>query len=78
MFSISLSFVREQRGKAVVNVSDFYEILYLIISRKVIEKIQILLKSAKKKWYFTSRCFYIYDTISLNFSQNDKYFRQKL
>ena len=42
--------------------------------RKSIEKIQISLKSDKNNGYFTWR-FYIYDSISLNYSYSGKYFR---
>ena len=45
--------------------------------RKSAEKIQIWLECYKYDGYFTRRPKYIYD-ISLNSSQNKKYFRQKL
>ena len=54
--------------------TDFDEIWHLSFFRKYIEKIQVLLKSEKKKGYFTGRSFQIYDNISLNSSYNEKYF----
>jgi len=59
------------------NWTDFHEILYLSISRKSVEEIQVLLNSGKNNGYFTWRRMYIYD-ISLNSYQNEKYFRQNL
>jgi len=55
---------------------DFHEILYLIIFRKPVQKIQASLKSDKNNGYFTRRRIYIYDYISLISSQDTKYFRQ--
>jgi len=57
--------------------ADFYEIWYLRIFRKSVEKIQVLLNSDENKRHFTWRHVqYIYD-ISLS-PQNEKYFWQKL
>jgi hypothetical protein len=44
--------------------------------RNYVEKIQVLLKYDKNNGYFTWRRFHIYDNISLNSPQNEKYFRQ--
>jgi hypothetical protein len=41
--------------------TDFHEILYLRISQKSVNKIQVWLKSEKSKGYFTWRPMYIYD-----------------
>ena len=49
----------------------------LSVFRKYVEKIQVSLKSDKNNEYFTWRPIYIFIT-SLNSSQNDKYFLQKL
>jgi len=35
------------------HLKEFYEIVYLIIFRKYVEKIQVSLKSDKNKEYFT-------------------------
>jgi hypothetical protein len=53
---------------------------YLIFEyiSKNCRKIQIPLKSGKNNGYFTWRAMHFYDTISLNFSWNVKYFRQNL
>jgi hypothetical protein len=45
--------------------------------RKSLEEIQVSLKSDKNSGYFTWRPAYIYDTISLNSSYNEKYFGKK-
>jgi hypothetical protein len=55
---------------------DFHEILYLIIFRKSIEKIQVSSKSDKSNGYLTWRPKYIYN-IAQNCSQSAKCFRQK-
>ena len=65
----------EQLGSHRKNV---YEIWYLRISRKSVEKIPVPLKSDKNNGYFTWRRLYIYDDISLNSSQNEKCFGKKL
>jgi hypothetical protein len=57
--------------------TDFDKIWYLRLFRKPVDKIQVSLKSDKNNGYFTSRRFHIYDNISLNSSQNEKYFKQK-
>jgi hypothetical protein len=57
---------------------DFHEIWYFSIFRNYVEKVQEILKSDKSNAYFKWRPMYIYDNISLNSSQNEKYFRQKL
>ena len=58
--------------------TDFNETWYLRLFRKSIAKIQVSLKSDKNNGYFTRRRFDIFDDISLNSSQNEKCFRQKL
>ena len=45
---------------------------------KFCRRVQVLLKSDKNNRYFTWRPVYIYDSISLNSSQNEECFRQKL
>jgi hypothetical protein len=57
--------------------TDFHEILFLRISRKSVEKIQVSLKPDKNNGYFTWRPMYIYDNISLTSSYNKKRFRQR-
>jgi hypothetical protein len=41
--------------------TNFHEKWYLNISRKYVEKIQVLMKYVKKNWYFTCTSIYIYD-----------------
>jgi len=43
--------------------TDFYEILYLRVFRKSVEKIQVSLKSGKNNGYFTWTPIYIYDIL---------------
>jgi len=50
----------------------------LSIFRKSVEKIQVSLKSANNNRHFTWRLTYIFDRISISYSQNEKCFRQKL
>jgi hypothetical protein len=57
--------------------TDFNEIWYLCIFRITVEKLQVSLKSNKKKGYFTWKSVYIFDHISLNCSYNEKCFGQK-
>ena len=52
--------------------TEFYEILYLSVFRKAVQKIQVLLKSDKNNRYFTWRPMYIYDNIALISSYNEK------
>jgi hypothetical protein len=47
---------------------DFYQILYLSIFRKSVEKIKFSLKSDKKNGHFAWRPMYIYENISLHSS----------
>ena len=44
-----------------------------IFFRKVVQKIEVLLKSDKNNGYFTWKYFDIYDSISLNSSYNEKH-----
>ena len=55
--------------------SDFHEIWYVCIFRKLVKKIQVSLESDKNNGYFTWRSMYIYDNILLSSSWNEKYFR---
>jgi hypothetical protein len=54
-------------------VNGFYEIWYLSIFRKFVDKIQVSLKSDKNNGYFTWKPMYIYDNISLNSSYNENF-----
>jgi len=45
------------------NMKEFHEIVYLIIFRKYVDKIQVSLKSDKNKGYFTLKPICIYDHI---------------
>ena len=56
----------------------FHEIGYLSISRTSVEKTEVSLKSDKSIGYFTCICVYIYDSILLNSSLNEKCFKQKV
>ena len=49
-----------------------------LFCRKSVEKIQVSLKSEKSNGYFTWRRFDIYDSSSLNPSQDEKCFKWKL
>ena len=69
------SFRMEELGS---HWTDFYEIWYLSIFRKLVGKIQVPLKSNNNNQYFTWRPIYIFDHMSLSSSYNEKYFRQKL
>ena len=55
---------------------DFREIWCLGIFRSAVEKIQVSLKSDKNKDTLHDDSIYNFDHISLNSSQNEKYFRQ--
>ena len=57
---------------------DFHEILYLKIYCKYWVKIKVSWKSEKNSGYLTWRTVYIHNFVSLNFSSNEKSFRQKL
>ena len=57
--------------------TDFEETFYLRSFRKSPEKIQLSLKSDKNNGHFTRRLMHNYD-ILLNYSYNEKCFRQKL
>ena len=56
--------------------TDFYEIWYLRIFRKSVEKIHVSLKSNNDNGFFAWRPVYIYYCISLSSSYNEKCFRQ--
>ena len=60
------------------HLTDFNGYLHLRPLRKSVEKIQVSLKSDNNNGYFTWRPMYIYENISLNFTQNQKCFRPKL
>ena len=51
---------------------DFHEILYMLISRKYTEEIQVSFKSDKHNECFTWRTVYIYDGIIMNYFYNEK------
>ena len=55
----------------------FYEIWYLSIFQRSVEKIQVWWKCDKNNGHFAWRPMYIYDNIVLNSSKDQKYFRQK-
>jgi hypothetical protein len=63
----------EQQGS---HLTDFHEI-WLSIVRKYVEKLKASLTSDKINGYFTWRPVCVYD-ISLNFSWNEKWSRQKV
>jgi hypothetical protein len=71
--SARLSARMEQLG---THWKDFHKIWYLNNFRNPVQKIQVPLKS-QRTGNFTGRPTYIYN-ISLNYSQNQKSFRQKL
>jgi hypothetical protein len=58
--------------------TNFNEIRYFWNLRKPAVKIQVSLKYENNKGYFIRIPTYIYNNISLDFSYNEKYFRQKL
>ena len=53
--------------------ADFYEICYLSVFRKSVEKFQASLQSDRNNEYFKRRPTYIYEYISLHSSQNETY-----
>jgi len=55
---------------------DFDEILHLSVFQKYVKKIQVSLNSDKNIKYFIWRPMYIYDSILLNSSGNEKFFRK--
>ena len=48
--------------------TDFDETWYLALSRKSVEKIQVLFKYDKNKGYLAWKRFHVYDNISRNSS----------
>ena len=70
-----MSFFKEQLE---FHWKDFHEIWYLRIFQKPVEEIQVSLISHRNNGHFTWRCTYIYGTILINSSSNEKCFRQKL
>ena len=59
--------------------TDFNQILtlyYIFVLRKPVYKIEVSLIPRKNNGYFTRIHMNIYDSIVLNSSQNEKYFRQ--
>jgi hypothetical protein len=74
IMSVCLSIWLEHLGS---HWMAFHESSYLSIFRKSVEKIQVSLKSDKNNGHFMWRPMYIYN-ISLNSTQNEKYFRKKL
>ena len=59
-------------------LTDFHEILYWFIFRKVVGKIRVSLKSDKNRGYFTCKPIYSFDHILLSSSLNGKCFRRHL
>jgi hypothetical protein len=57
--------------------THFHVSWYLMIFKKIVERIQVSLKHDKNKGYFTWRPLYIYNNISLISSNNGKCFWQK-
>jgi hypothetical protein len=53
--------------------TDFDIIWYVNFLRKYVKKVQVTLKSDKSNGHFTWKRFHIYDNISLNCSQNEKF-----
>jgi hypothetical protein len=72
---ICLSNCMEQLG---YHQLEFHEKWYLRIFHKSVKNIHVSLKSDQNNRYFRWRHMYIYDNISVNSSQNEKRFRQKL
>ena len=58
--------------------ADFYEIWYLSMFQKSVEKTQVSSISDKNNKYCTWRPMYICDNMLLNLSNNEKCFKQKL
>ena len=75
VMSVCLSVRMEQTGS---HSTDFNEIWYLSVFRYSTDRIQVSLKPDNYNRYFTWRPTYIYGNTSLNSSQNEKRFRQKL
>jgi len=78
----ALAILRRQLDSSCVSVrieklsshcTDIYEVWYLSIFRKSGEKIKVSVKFVKKNVYFTWRPMYIYNNISLNSSQSEKF-----
>ena len=66
-------------GRTRLLLDEFLlNLIFEIFFRESVEKIQVSLKSDKNNWYYTWKRFHIYDNISLNFSYNEKCFRQTL
>jgi len=72
LISSCLSVCMEQFGS---HWTDFHEIWNSITFRKYVEKIQVSLKSEKNNRHFAWRSIYICDIISLNCSNNEKFFK---
>jgi len=53
--------------------TDFHEIWYVNILRKIVDNIEVQLKYYKNNGKFTWRRMYIYDNISFSSSYNEKY-----
>jgi hypothetical protein len=73
--SMCLSVRMEQLGFAK---TAFHEIWYLSIFRKFVEKIQVSFNSDANNGHFTWIAMNIYNSISLNSSQDEKFFRKSL
>jgi hypothetical protein len=55
--------------------TDLHEIWHLSVFRNSVENVEVSLKLDKNNGYFTRRPMHIYDNISLNSCQNEKYVR---
>jgi len=75
ILSLCLSIHMEQLGSCW---TDFHEIWYLSVFWRSVKKIQVSLKSDKNYGYFTWILWYVYDSIWLIASWNEKCFQQKL
>ena len=76
--SVCLSLCPSELKQLRSHWADFHEILYLRTFPISAEKIQVSLKSDKSNGYFTQIPICVDDKISLDSSNNEKYFTQKL
>jgi len=75
-----MAHLKKKKKRDIFRVLDnFLELLICeYFFRRSAKKIQVLLQSDMNNRYFTLIFMYIYGNISLNYSQNEKCFRQKL
>jgi hypothetical protein len=74
--SPALGALNKRSMKSVATGTGGAQITFFSSFRKSVEKIQISLQSDKNNWYSTWKPLYIFDHMSLNSSQNNKYFWQ--